>query len=134
MTVAELAEAMPDVARRFWGEPNPRHSSKKELRWGTNGARTVDVPKGTWFDHEAGQGGGVLDFLRRQRVGDPWEWLRERGYGNGSNGSTNSQHKIVASYDYTDEFGTPLFQVVRLAPKTFRQRRPDGNGGWLWNL
>ena len=71
---------------------------------------------------------------QRQRVGDPWEWLREHGYGNASNGRTNSQHKIVASYDYTDEFGTLLFQVVRLAPKTFRQRRPDGNGGWLWNL
>ncbi len=134
MTAAELAQAMPDVARRFWGEPNPRHSSKKELRWGSNGARSVDVPKGTWFDHEVGEGGGVLDFLKRERVGDPWEWLREHGYGNASNGRANSQHKIVASYDYTDEFGTLLFQVVRLAPKTFRQRRPDGKGGWIWNL
>ena len=131
---AELAQAMPDVARHFWGEPNPRHSSKKELRWGTNGARSVDVAKGTWFDHEAGEGGGVLDFLKRERVGDPWEWLREHGYGNASNGRANSQHKIVASYDYTDEFGTLLFQVCRLAPKTFRQRRPDGKGGWIWNL
>ena len=134
MTVAELAQAMPDVARHFWGEPNPRHSSKKELRWGTNGARSVDVAKGSWFDHEAGEGGGVLDFLNRERVDDPWEWLREHGYGNASNGRANSQHKIVASYDYTDEFGTLLFQVVRLAPKTFRQRRPDGKGGWIWNL
>jgi len=134
MNAAELGQIMPDVARCFWGEPNPRHSSKKELRWGSNGARSVDVPKGTWFDHEAGEGGGVLDFLRRQRVGDPLEWLREHGYGNASNGRANSQHKIVASYDYTDEFGTLLFQVVRLAPKTFRQRRPDGKGGWIWNL
>jgi AAA domain len=134
MTVAELAQAMPDVARHFWGEPNPRHSSKKELRWGTNGARSVDVAKGSWFDHEAGEGGGVLDFLNRERVDNPWEWLREHGYGNASNGRANSQHKIIASYDYTDEFGALLFQVVRLAPKTFRQRRPDGKGGWLWNL
>jgi RecA-family ATPase len=132
MTAAELAQAMPDVARCFWGEPNPHHSSKKELRWGRNGARSVDVPKGTWFDHEAGEGGGVLDFLRCQRVGDPWQWLREHGYDNASN--ANSQHKIVASYDYTDEFGTLLFQVVRFAPKTFRQRHPDGKGGWIWNL
>ena len=69
MTVAELAQAMPDVARHFWGEPNPRHSSKKELRWGTNGARSVDVGKGSWFDHEAGEGGGVIDFLKREGVG-----------------------------------------------------------------
>ena len=27
-----------------------------------------------------------------------------------------------------------MFQVVRFAPKDFRQRRPDGNGGWIWNL
>lgn len=40
----------------------------------------------------------------------------------------------VASYDYRDEAGTLLYQVVRYSPKTFKQRRPDGNGGWIWNL
>jgi 5S rRNA maturation endonuclease (ribonuclease M5) len=42
--------------------------------------------------------------------------------------------RIVATYDYVDEQGTLLYQVVRLEPKGFRQRRPDGNGGWIWNL
>src|SRR6476659_2367713 len=77
---AELVRIMPDVARHFWGEPNRRHSSPKELRWGTNGARSVDVGKGTWFDHEAKEGGGVLDLLQRQGVADPWQWLRENGF------------------------------------------------------
>jgi len=27
-----------------------------------------------------------------------------------------------------------LYQVVRMNPKDFRQRRPNGNGGWIWNL
>ena len=27
-----------------------------------------------------------------------------------------------------------LFQTVRFDPKAFRQRRPDGKGGWIWNL
>ena len=40
----------------------------------------------------------------------------------------------MAKYDYTDEAGELLFQVVRYAPKGFRQRRPDGNGGWVWSL
>ena len=79
-----------------------------------------------------GQGGGVLDFLQRQRVGDPWEWLRERGYGggggggdNGSNGrGTNSQHKIVASYDYTDEFGTG-----RCSRSSGSPQKHSANGG-----
>jgi hypothetical protein len=42
--------------------------------------------------------------------------------------------KIVKTYDYTDEAGTLLFQVVRLEPKAFRQRRPDGKGGSIWSL
>jgi putative DNA primase/helicase len=41
---------------------------------------------------------------------------------------------IVAEYDYPDENGVLLSQAVRLSPKDFRQRRPDGNGGWSWNL
>ena len=42
--------------------------------------------------------------------------------------------RIVAKYDYTDGDGTLLYQVLRLEPKSFRQRRPDGNGGWIWQL
>ncbi len=46
----------------------------------------------------------------------------------------SGQGKIVATYDYTDADGKLVFQVVRFRPKGFRQRRPDGNGGWIWNL
>src|SRR5690242_11222873 len=38
--------------------------------------------------------------------------------------------RIIATYDYHDESGGLLYQVVRLEPKSFRQRRPDDNGGW----
>jgi hypothetical protein len=41
---------------------------------------------------------------------------------------------IVATYDYVDEAGALLFQVCRKANKDFPQRRPNGNGGWIWNL
>lgn len=41
---------------------------------------------------------------------------------------------IVAEYDYRDETGQRLYQVVRLSPKSFRQRRDDGAGGWVWRL
>jgi hypothetical protein len=42
--------------------------------------------------------------------------------------------KIVATYDYTDDKGELLYQVVRLEPKSFRQRRPDGKGDWIWSV
>ena len=40
---------------------------------------------------------------------------------------------ISRLYDYTDEAGRFLFQVCRMTPKDFRQRRLDGHGGWIWN-
>ena len=40
----------------------------------------------------------------------------------------------VAWYPYTDEHEQVLYEVVRFVPKTFRQRRPDGKGDWVWNL
>ena len=41
---------------------------------------------------------------------------------------------IIATYDYTDASGTVVGQVVRFHPKDFRQRKPDGKGGWVWNM
>jgi putative DNA primase/helicase len=46
----------------------------------------------------------------------------------------SSASKIVATYPYCDEGGALLYEVVRMAPKSFRQRRPDGSGGWIWKL
>lgn len=44
----------------------------------------------------------------------------------------------VAVYNYQDENGTLLFQVLRYwdqqKGKTFKQRRPGPDGTWVWNL
>jgi len=42
--------------------------------------------------------------------------------------------EIVKTYNYENEQGDLLFQVVRFKPKGFMQRRPNGNGGWNWGL
>jgi hypothetical protein len=47
---------------------------------------------------------------------------------------TGSKSKVVRRHDYTDERGTLLYQVERLEPKRFRQRRPNGQGDWIWKL
>lgn len=41
---------------------------------------------------------------------------------------------IIAKYDYRDASGELRYQTVRLEPKGFFQRRPDGTGGWIPNL
>ncbi len=46
----------------------------------------------------------------------------------------NGKPRIVATYDYRDEAGNLLSQVVRREPKDFRQRRPKPGGGWNWSV
>jgi putative DNA primase/helicase len=43
--------------------------------------------------------------------------------------------EFVAAYDYHDPSGKLVYQAVRYSsPKKFRQRRPDGRGGFTWNM
>src|SRR5262249_6566772 len=50
-------------------------------------------------------------------------------------GRPHKSDKIACTYDYCDADGNLLFQVVRMDPKDFRQRRPGASKGtWVWNL
>jgi hypothetical protein len=40
----------------------------------------------------------------------------------------------VTEYRYLDEHSALLYVVERRQPKAFRQRRPNGCGGWIWKL
>jgi putative DNA primase/helicase len=51
----------------------------------------------------------------------------------GRNGS-RQRRKIVEAYQYCEARGRPQYEVVRFDPKGFAQRRPDGAGGYIWNL
>lgn len=69
---------MAEVARNLLGDPNPKHSGPHEWRYGARGSFAINVETGTWFDHEAGIGGGVIDLVRRERrcgVADALRWL-----------------------------------------------------------
>lgn len=153
MASADFARFMPDVAAELLGPPNKRLSSKSELRFGTNGSLSIDLDKATFYDHERKAGGGVLDLIAWQTgrhnngsAGGAVEWLRDHGYGVDEPAAAASpapaRAHIAATYDYVDERGDLLFQVVRYAPKTFRQRRkptaedpPERiSDGWVWSV
>jgi hypothetical protein len=53
---------------------------------------------------------------------------------NGQGGRQRSMPEVKAAYDYCNEQGERLYQVVRTEPKGFFQKRPDGRGGWINNL
>jgi putative DNA primase/helicase len=141
-----------ELAAKLLGEPNTRRSTKGDMRFGSHGSLSVNVKMGTWYDHEAQAGGGILDFIERQtgaKDGERWERLTElTGFkpepkANGKTSPRTGKDKaasgkaaIVATYDYTDAAGALRYQVCRLEPKDFRQRRPkpDKPGEWLWNM
>jgi len=56
----------------------------------------------------------------------------------GANGGAQWGHAILETYPYPDETGTLLFEVVRFDTpdpgQRFRQRRPDGKGGHIWDV
>lgn len=45
---------------------------------------------------------------------------------------------VVATYPYLNKRSELAYQTLRIEKpgkkKTFRQRQPDGNGGWIWNI
>jgi hypothetical protein len=131
------AALIGEVARRLWGEPNARLSKTAELRFGTHGSRSINLKDGTWFDHEANEGGGNFDLIKREIGCDDrgaYEWLCAEGLINKPTNGNGGLGAVIANYKYVDERGKLLFEVLRLQPKSFRQRRPDGHGGYLWNL
>jgi RecA-family ATPase len=144
--MTDYANIIEPVARLLLGEPNRAMSSKTELRYGARGSLSVDLAKGTWFDHEIGVGGGALDLITRETgltEKARSEWMDEHGFHRDDDGAQqrrkangSARIKIVKTYDYVDETGKLLFQVCRLEPKDFRQRKPDSQtyDGWKWSV
>ena len=150
---SDLVSYMESVARELLGNPNLRQSTKRVLRFGTNGSLEVNIDRGIWKDHEHGDGGGVLGLVSRETGRDErgaWEWLAEHGYvtdsgrSYGSNGASRPRPKpngggngaaehappqhgpeIVATYDFHDVEGDVRYQEVRT-----QYRLPDGS----WEL
>ncbi|MCL2777974.1 MAG: hypothetical protein FWD73_08215, partial [Polyangiaceae bacterium] len=48
--------------------------------------------------------------------------------------TADASDDFEAVYDYRNEHGTLVFQVVRKFGKRFLQRRPNGVGGWIYKL
>ncbi len=94
---------------------------------------SINFKTGLFHCFACGAEGSIFDFHMRQNHLSFPESIEDIGRFAGLNGKKKSRE--VAAYDYTDETGKLIYQVVRFEnPKDFRQRRPDEKGGWIWNL
>lgn len=126
-----FAPLIGDVATKLLGAPDHMIGAGKELRWRTRGSFKVDVADGVWHDHEAKEGGGVLDLVMRERGCDKagaLDWLEGEGLI-----EPRESEAARTFYDYRDERGEVLSRVER-RPKgsmpRFVQHGPDGKGGF----
>jgi hypothetical protein len=79
---SDLAQLMPTVAKAIFGDPTEKQRRGTEWRYRSRGSLSINLAKGTWFDHEAGEGGGVLDLIRKERrcnTGEALRWLENIG-------------------------------------------------------
>jgi RecA-family ATPase len=75
------------------------------------------------------------DYVREKAGIDPFNGKRKPAFDiRKVVAAQSAKGNVVAAYDYTDASGELLYQVLRYEPKDFRQRRPDGNGGWTWSV
>ena len=92
---------------------------------------TIDMGKQLWHCNDCKVGGTVIEWVARENDCDAAGAMRIL-----TGGRTGSERRgrLIKTYDYTDETGRLLFQTCRYEPKDFRQRRPNGKAGWIWNL
>lgn len=150
------------VAEAFFGKPTSRKNG--EVRYGGRGSLKINIESGFWDDWQSGESGGTLALIKREKGLEPKEaieWMKselkldieDRRPANSTRPDTkpadkdpppkqqgSERGKIVKTYDYVNERGELLFQVCRMEPKNFLQRRKPREGddpkdikqGWVW--
>jgi len=101
----------------------------------TNPSFNFNAKTGQYLCHGCGKKGDTFHFYAKLNGLDT-----RRNFNKVLNGIAKDfgidapQKRITKIYDYIDAEGNLLFQVCRFEPKGFGQRRPNGRGGWTWNL
>ncbi len=90
----------------------PAHDDK-------NPSASWSTVKEAWNCFTCGEGGSWRELAKRLQID--------------VEDSKAPEGRIVKEYSYRDEAGKELYQVVRMEPKTFRQRRRVGPD-WSWSL
>jgi putative DNA primase/helicase len=126
---AYYAARVPDVKpcpAVEWRGPCPIHN-------GTRDSFAINSETGQWFCHsQCARGGDILD-LEMELTGANFKTAKTEVF-RIIGREEERKPRIMAEYNYVDEKGELLYQVLRHDPKGFSQRRPDGAGGWIWNL
>ena len=143
----------PEVAKQLLGEPTK--TSSNELRWGNKGSMALNLSEGTFYDHEEGVGGGVIDLIKHLNQ-DVNTVLKQFGYDlalhsndsllsgfhppkmkTASNVRSFSREQLVTLYrqaivklKYTDDFMVLRFPEGHSIKQKYAPFTLDSDGRW----
>lgn len=118
------------------GAPNKHHECQVVCPFHSDNdpSLSVNIKTGLFKCFGCKESGDVFHFYQKtsgfdfktalERMADDLG-IKKNGKGLGS---------ILNTYTYQDIEGNTVFEVVRFENKEIRLRRPDGNGGWIWNI
>jgi len=124
----EHIEGLKQVSKDEWQGQCPfgeNHSDGID----SNPSLSINSLTGQYYCHACGENGNQNTFCKKMKIPIP---RREKG----------KYQKPVTIFDYRDEKGKLLYQICRFLDifengrrkKKFGQRRPDGKGGWKWQV
>jgi len=97
------------------------------------GHRCVTITGNLWHCNDCDVGGTIIDWLIHEKNMSAKDALASFDT-RPAPAVQQAKPIVTAIYPYTDAEGKLLYEVIRTSPKGFKQRRPDGNGGWIWGL
>jgi 5S rRNA maturation endonuclease (ribonuclease M5) len=92
------------IALELLGEPNKQLSNQNELRFGNKGSLSIDLSKGTFYDHENDTGGGMVALIEQERPGaNIPDFLRSIGVSDSKMPPVKSNASKIKAKVYTDQ-------------------------------
>ncbi len=93
-----------EIALELLGMPNKQLSNQNELRFGNKGSLSIDLSKGTFYDHENDTGGGMVALIEQERPGaNIPDFLRSIGVSDSKMPPVKSNASKIKAKVYTDQ-------------------------------
>ena len=132
---------LKEVGQNIFKGLCPFHGDKKTP------SLAVYVENQTYYCFGCGEHGNVAEFIKELKGCDYPEAMKYLTASSSSGSACSKSYtssksskngkKILVIHDYKDKEGEVVYQVVRYEPKEakdFTQRRPDGKGGYIYNM
>ena len=120
MTVVNYLDFYTEHIKKLKHESGDEYKGICPFHEDKNPSFSINTKTGQYQCFSCGAKGNLITFCKKMKIPIPGQQAKKQ------------QAEPEATFDYQDEKGELLYQVCRFPGKKFLQRKPDGNGGWIW--